>query len=124
MHRRPAHFVRRPPATPIPDEFAQGNQVVKARQFISTALVLALISPIAHADMSEVKQDIKRDSKEAAHKTGEVARGFGHATASAAKTVGHGIAHASREGWDATKRTTKRIFHKSDSGDGAQKKSD
>ncbi|MCA8090685.1 hypothetical protein LGM65_07220 [Burkholderia anthina] len=97
---------------------------MKARQFISTALVLALISPIAHADMSEVKQDIKRDSKEAAHKTGEVARGFGHATASAAKTVGHGIAHASREGWDATKRTTKRIFHKSDSGEGAQKKSD
>ena len=62
---------------------------VKVRQFIGTALVLALISPIAHADMSEVKQDIKRDSKEAAHKTGEAARS-GHATASAAKAVGHG----------------------------------
>lgn len=99
----------------------QGNQTVKARQFIYTAFVLALISPIAHADMSEVKQDIKRDSKEAAHKTGEAARSFGHATASAAKTVGHGIAHASREGWDATKRTTKRIFHKNDSGEGVQK---
>lgn len=77
---------------------------MKVRQFIGTALVLALISPIAHADMSEVKQDIKRDSKEAAHKTGEAARSFGHATASAAKAVGHGVAHASREGWDATKR--------------------
>ena len=97
---------------------------MKVRQFISTALVLALISPLAHADMSEVKQDIKRDSKEAAHKTGEAARDFGHATASAAKTVGHGIAHASREGWDAAKRTTKRIFHKDDSGNGARKKSD
>ena len=97
---------------------------MKARQFICTAFVLALLSPIAHADMSEVKQDIKRDSKEAAHKTGEAARGFGHATASAAKTVGHGIAHASREGWNATKRTTKRIFHKNDSGAGAEKKSD
>ncbi|MBN3793107.1 hypothetical protein [Burkholderia sp. Ac-20353] len=94
---------------------------MKSRQFIYSALVLALISPIAHADMSEVKQDIKRDSKEAAHKTGEAARSFGHATASAAKTVGHGIAHASREGWDATKRTTKRVFHKSDTSD---KKSD
>ncbi|KWF26217.1 hypothetical protein [Burkholderia pseudomultivorans] len=90
---------------------------MKIRPFVCTALMLALISPIAHADMSEVKQDIKRDSKEAAHKTGEAARSFGHATASAAKTVGHGIAHASREGWDATKRTTKRIFHKNDTND-------
>ncbi|WP_201752249.1 hypothetical protein [Burkholderia pyrrocinia] len=96
---------------------------MKIRQFIGTTLVLALISPIAHADMSEVKQDIKRDSKEAAHKTGEAARSFGHATASAAKTVGHGVAHASREGWDATKRTTKRVFHKNDSG-GKSEKSD
>ncbi|KVE01590.1 hypothetical protein WI91_01955 [Burkholderia vietnamiensis] len=99
---------------------SEGNHVVKARKFVCTAFVVALISPIAHADMSEVKQDIKRDSKEAAHKTGEAARSFGHATASAAKAVGHGIAHASREGWDATKRTTKRVFHKNDPGDGAQ----
>ncbi|MGU7775320.1 hypothetical protein ACV229_34775 [Burkholderia sp. MR1-5-21] len=90
---------------------------MKGRQFICTAFILALISPIAHADMSEVKQDIKRDSKEAAHKTGEAARSFGHATASAAKTVGHGVAHASREGWDATKRTTKRVFHKDSKSD-------
>ncbi|AZQ52289.1 hypothetical protein [Burkholderia cenocepacia] len=96
--------------------------VVKVRQFIGAALVLALLSPLAHADMSEVKQDIKRDSKEAAHKTGEAARSFGHATASAAKAVGHGVAHASREGWDATKRTTKRVFHKSDSGEPAGKR--
>lgn len=94
----------------------KGNQAVKVRQFIGIALVLALISPIAQADLSAVKQDIKRDSKEAAHKTGEAARSFGHATASAAKAVGHGVAHASREGWDATKRTTKRIFHKRDPG--------
>ena len=71
---------------------------MKSRQFILALLLLAVVSPAAHADLSEVKQDIKRDSKEAAHKTGEAARGFGHATASAAKTVGHGIAHASREG--------------------------
>ncbi|KVH64928.1 hypothetical protein WS89_03525 [Burkholderia sp. MSMB1072] len=95
--------------------------VVKVRQFIGAALVSALLSPLAHADMSEVKQDIKRDSKEAAHKTGDAARSFGHATASAAKAVGHGVAHASREGWEATKRTTKRIFHKNDSGESAGK---
>jgi len=121
MHRRPARSFRRLPAARTLDEPATRKQAVKARQFICTAFVLALISPIAHADMSEVKQDIKRDSKEAAHKTGEAARSFGHATASAAKTVGHGVAHASREGWNATKRTTKRIFHKNDSGEGAQK---
>ncbi|NIE68233.1 hypothetical protein [Burkholderia sp. Ax-1719] len=79
---------------------------------IFTALLLGLTSSAAHADLHEVKEDIKHDSKEAAHKTGEAARDFGHATAHAAKTVGHGIAHASREGWDATKRTTKRVFHK------------
>lgn len=87
---------------------------MKSRQFILALLLLAVVSPAAHADLSEVKQDIKRDSKEAAHKTGEAARGFGHATASAAKTVGHGIAHASREGWEATNRTTKHVFHKHD----------
>ncbi|HEB3531033.1 TPA: hypothetical protein RZC51_002540 [Burkholderia cenocepacia] len=95
--------------------------VVKVRQFIGATLVLALLGPLAHADMSEVKQDIKRDSKEAAHKTGDAARSFGHATASAAKAIGHGVAHASREGWEATKRTTKRIFHKNDSGESAGK---
>ncbi len=75
-------------------------------------LGFAFVSPAAHADLHEVKENIKHDSKEAAHKTGEAARDFGHATAHAAKTVGHGIAHASREGWEATKRTTKRVFHK------------
>ncbi len=95
---------------------------MKVRQFIGAALVLALLSPLAHADMSEVKQDIKRDSKEAAHKTGEAARSFGHATASAAKAVGHGVAHASREGWEATKRTTKRVFHKNDASEPAGKR--
>jgi hypothetical protein len=79
---------------------------------VFAALLLGVASSAAHADLHEVKEDIKHDSKTAAHKTGEAARDFGHATAHAAKTVGHGIAHASREGWDATKRTTKRVFHK------------
>jgi hypothetical protein len=34
--------------------------------------------------------------------------------------VSHGIAQALREGWDAAKCTTERIFRKGDSGDGAQ----
>ncbi len=88
---------------------------MNVRQFIGAALVLTLLGPLAHADMSEMKQDIKRDSKNAAHETGDAARRFGHASASAAKAVGHGVAHASREGWEATRRTTQRIFHKHDS---------
>lgn len=89
---------------------------MKNRPFMLAALVAVLFaatcSPMAHADLSDAKQDIKRDSKAAAHKTGEAARSFGHATAHAAKTVGHGIAHVSREGYDATKRATKRVFHR------------
>ncbi len=80
-----------------------------------SALLLGFASSAAYADLHEVKEDIKHDSKEAAHKTGEAARDFGHATANAARTVGHGIAHTSREGYEATKRATKRVFHKDDS---------
>jgi hypothetical protein len=87
---------------------------MKKRQFALAAIVLATLSPLAHADLHETKETIKRDTKEAATKTGHAARDFGHATATAAKTVGHGIAHVSREGYEATKRTTKRIFHKDD----------
>ncbi|WP_322092963.1 hypothetical protein [Paraburkholderia bannensis] len=76
--------------------------------YVLAALLLGLASSAAHADLHEVKENIKHDSKEAAHKTGEAARDFGHATANAARTVGHGIAHTSREGWEATKR----VFHK------------
>jgi hypothetical protein len=89
----------------------------QAKRFILAALVLGMASSMAHADLHEVKENIKHDSKEAAVKTGHAARDFGHATANAARTVGHGIAHVSREGWDATKRTTKRVFHKDDRGE-------
>ncbi|MHA6879651.1 hypothetical protein [Ralstonia pseudosolanacearum] len=79
--------------------------------FALAALMLALLSPAARADLGEMKQDIKQGSKDAAKKTGHAAREFGHATANAAKTVGHGVANAAHE----TKRATKRLFHKSDS---------
>lgn len=85
---------------------------MKGKRFMVAALVLGMASSMAHADLHEVKEDVKRDSKEAAVKTGHAARDFGHATANAARAVGHGIAHVSREGYDATKRATKRVFHK------------
>ncbi|CAM2164273.1 conserved exported hypothetical protein [Paraburkholderia sacchari] len=95
---------------------------MKTRQFVLAALLAGMASSAAYADLHEVKENIKQDSKEAAVKTGHAARDFGHATADAAKTVGHGIAHvsregwegtkhATREGWEGTKRATKRVFH-------------
>jgi hypothetical protein len=90
---------------------------VKAHRFIVAALLLGMISSVAHADLHEAKEDIKHDAKSAATATGHAARDFGHATANAARSVGHGIAHASREGYEATKRATKRVFHKDDSDD-------
>ncbi|MEQ0772619.1 hypothetical protein ABLT15_09990 [Paraburkholderia tropica] len=98
---------------------------MKTHRILLAALAFGLASSAAFADVHEVKEDIKHDTKSAAKTTGHAARDFGHATASAAKTVGHGIAHGTREGWDATKhathegwdatkRTTKRVFHKDD----------
>ncbi|CAG9210305.1 putative signal peptide protein [Paraburkholderia tropica] len=98
---------------------------MKNTRILLAALVLGLVSSASFADVHEVKEDIKHDTKSAAKATGHAAKDFGHATASAAKSVGHGIAHGSREGWDATKRvthegwdatkrTTKRVFHKDD----------
>ncbi|AST31101.2 hypothetical protein [Ralstonia solanacearum] len=84
---------------------------MKARHFLLTALLLAILSPAAQADLGEMKQDIKQGTKDAAKKTGHAAREFGHATANAARTVGHGVANAARE----TKQATKRVFHKNDS---------
>lgn len=94
---------------------------MKTRQFVLAALLLGVMSSAAHADLHEVKEDIKHDSKEAAVKTGHAARDFGHATANAARSVGHGIAHVSREGWEGTKRATKRVFHKDESSEQARK---
>ena len=97
------------------DECMKAIKVMKShRFFLFAALVLAMAAPAARADLAEVGHDIKQDTKEAAQKTGHAAREVGHATASAAKTVGHGVASAARGGYQATKRATKRVFHKDD----------
>ncbi len=82
--------------------------VVKSRPFLFAVLMLALLSPAAHADLSEMKQDIKQGSKDAAKKTGHAAKEFGHATANAARTVGHGVKNAAH----ATKCGVKHVFNK------------
>lgn len=105
---------------------------MKTRQFVLAALLAGMASSAAYADLHEVKENIKQDSKEAGHATANAAkavghgtanaaRAVGHGTADAARTVGHGIAHVSREGWEGTKRATKRVFHSDSSGRETQK---
>jgi len=49
---------------------------MKAKRFILAALVLGMASTMAHADLHEVKENIKHDSKEAATKTGHESFGL------------------------------------------------
>lgn len=72
------------------------------------ALLLALLSPVAHADLSETKENIKQGTKDAARKTGHAAKEAGHATANAARAVGHGVKNAAH----ATKCGVKHVFKK------------
>lgn len=84
------------------------NPTVKGRLLPLAALLLALLSPIAHADLSETKENIKQGTKEAARKTGHAAKEAGHATANAARAVGHGVKNAAH----ATKCGVKHVFKK------------
>jgi len=86
---------------------------VKGRLFLSATLLLALASPVAHADLSEMKQDIKQGTKDAAKKTGHAAKEVGHATANGARAVGHGF----RDAAHATKCGVKKVFKKGCSND-------
>jgi hypothetical protein len=97
---------------------SEGNHA-ESTQVRLHAFVVALISPIAHADMSEVKQDIKRDSKKPRTRP---ARPRAARPCDRERREGGRPRHRARvaRGLDATKRTTKRVFHKNDSGDGAQ----
>ncbi len=81
---------------------------VKGRLLLIPALLLALLSPLTHADLSETKENIKQDTKEAARKTGHAAKEAGHATANAARAVGHGVKNAAH----ATKCGVKHLFKK------------
>ncbi|MDR3097938.1 MAG: hypothetical protein LBV73_12800 [Paraburkholderia sp.] len=96
---------------------------MKTRQFVLAALLLGMVSSAAYADLHDVKENIKHDSKEAATKTGHAARDFGHdvahvsregweGTKRVSREGWEGTKRVSREGWDSTKRATKRVFHK------------
>ena len=81
---------------------------VKGRLLLIPALMLALLTPVAHADLSETKENVKQDTKEAARKTGHAAKDDGQAKANAARAVGHGVKNAAH----ATKCGVKHVFKK------------
>ena len=95
----------------------------KLCQLALLVLTLAAIAPAAYAEdlSANTGQGFTADAKAAGHDVAQGAKKVGHATKNAAVDVGHGakkvghkVANATRKGWDATKNTTKRVFHKDD----------
>ena len=92
--------------------------------------ILAGFTVTAYAGQDSTRQDIKHDAKatghgiangarEVAHATRHVARKIGHSAKGAGVGIGHGakeaglgIGHGAREGWDASKKAVKQVFHK------------
>ena len=84
----------------------------------------------ACAGQDSASQNIKHDAKAAGHGIADGARDVGHATRHVTRKIGHGardagvgighgakkaglgIGHGAREGWDATKKAVKQVFHK------------
>jgi hypothetical protein len=76
-------------------------------RILTTALVFATLSPLAHADFSEGAHQFKSDVKTAGKQTGHAFRDAGHAIAHGAKTAGHAVADTTRSGYYKTKHWVK-----------------
>ncbi|RFU45268.1 hypothetical protein [Paraburkholderia sp. DHOC27] len=74
---------------------------------LSAALMLGMLSPLAHADFSEGAHQFKSDVKSAGKQTGHAIRDAGHAVAHGAKTAGHAVADTTRNGYYKTKHWVK-----------------
>ncbi len=68
------------------------------------ALLLATLSPLAHASFSEHAHAFKEDVKTAGKKTGHAISEGAHAVGRGAKSAGHTVADATRHGYHATKK--------------------
>lgn len=68
------------------------------------ALVLAVLSSLAHASLATGAHAFKEDTKAAGKKTGHAVRDAAHAVGSGAKAAGHAVADATRHGYHATKK--------------------
>ena len=102
----------------------------KTYGILITCAILAGFTVTAYAGQDSAKQDIKHDAKATGHGMANGARDVGHATRHVARKIGHGakdaglgighgakkagvgIGHGAREGWDASKKAVKQVFHK------------
>ena len=80
---------------------------MKKLRFLTTVLVFAALSPLAHADLSEGAHQFKSDVKTAGKETGHAISNAGHAVAHGAKTAGHAVANSTRNGYYKTKHWVK-----------------
>lgn len=99
----------------------------KTCQLALVALTLAALAPAAYAQdkSANTGQGFTADAKAAGHDIAEGAKKVGHATKDAAVDIGHGarnvtrdIGHGAKKGWQATKKTVKRVFNKDGSSSG------
>lgn len=80
----------------------------KVRHLLLVALIPAILSPAAHADVKETAHEAKENVKAAGKKFGEDARAAAHGVASTAKAAGHAVASGARNGYYATKHAVRK----------------
>jgi hypothetical protein len=76
-----------------------------------TAVTLAVLTPVAHADFSDGAHQFKSDVKSAGKATGHAFSSAGHAVAHGAKTAGHAVAHGAKKTGHAIASTTSHGYH-------------
>lgn len=82
------------------------------RRLLLVALIPAILSPAAYADVKETAHEAKENVKAAGKKFGEDAREAAHGAASTAKAAGHAIASGARSGYYAAKHAVRKAVGK------------
>jgi hypothetical protein len=67
-------------------------------------LMLAALSPLAHASLASGAHQFKNDAKTAGKKTGHAVHEAATAVGHGAKAAGHAVADATKHGYHATKK--------------------
>ena len=102
----------------------------KICSIVIACAIFAGFTVTAYAEQDSAAQNIKHDAKATGHGIADGARDVGHATRHVSRKIGHGakdagvgighgakkaglgIGHGAREGWDASKKAVKQVFHK------------
>lgn len=82
------------------------------RRLLLVALIPAILSPAAYADVKETAHEAKDNVKAAGKKFGEDVREAAHGAASTAKAAGHAVASGARSGYYATKHAIRKAVGK------------